>query len=194
MKMGKVEKLFVNSTKHTKQVAKNAARLLSYANPQPQQRYLDLGCGNGAAPIYLAQRYKLLATGVDVDSEQIEAATAASVGVMNVRFLTLDGVKLPFADHSFDIVSTFKVTHHIANWQDALTELARVLKPGGYFVYSDIVVPRWLASIGSSLVKKRLGFPNVPALAAFIEQHRLAELHLKQTAVLYEGVFRKEVA
>jgi SAM-dependent methyltransferase len=194
MKMGKVEKLFVNSANHTKQVAQNAERLLSYANPQPQQRYLDLGCGNGAAPIYLAQKYNLLATGVDVDYEQIEAATAASVGVMNVRFLTLDGVELPFADQEFDIVSTFKVTHHIANWQDALAELARVLKPGGYFVYSDIVVPRWVASIGSALVKKRLGFPNVPALRAFIAQNSLAELHLKETPVLYEGVFRKEAA
>jgi Methyltransferase domain len=37
----------------------------------------------------------------------------------NVRFLTVDGTKLPFDDNEFDFVATHMVTHHIPDWQNA---------------------------------------------------------------------------
>jgi tRNA1(Val) A37 N6-methylase TrmN6 len=76
MRMGRFEKRFVNSAGHSRRVAEHAVQLLQAANPQPGQRLLDVGCGNGAAPIHAAKTLGLAVTGVDVDVEQIEAAAA----------------------------------------------------------------------------------------------------------------------
>ena len=141
MKMGVLEKLFVNSAGHSQSVGRRAEQLVRLANPQAGQRYLDVGTGNGAAPIYLARRYGLEATGVDVDPDQIALAEQASLGLPNVHFFTQDGTLLPFGDAQFDIASAFRVAHHIPNWQAALSEMVRVLKPAGHFVFADLLVP-----------------------------------------------------
>ncbi len=54
MKMGKFEKLFVNRPGRTRRVAEHAERMLRLAGFVPRQSYLDFGCGNGAAALYLA--------------------------------------------------------------------------------------------------------------------------------------------
>ncbi|MGC4087226.1 MAG: class I SAM-dependent methyltransferase [Polyangiaceae bacterium] len=73
--------------------------------------------------------------GVDVESERIEEAraAAASHGVSNVEYQLYDGERLPFADHSFDCVVSFEVLEHTRDDRFALSEIARVLKPGGLF-------------------------------------------------------------
>ena len=78
MEMGRFEKRFVNSASHGRRVADHAVELLQTANPQPGLRLLDVGCGNGTALIHVAKTLRLAATGVDVDTEQIEAAAALS--------------------------------------------------------------------------------------------------------------------
>lgn len=193
MKMGKLEKLFVNSEGHSQSVNQRAQELLSYAEPAPGQRYLDVGTGNGAAAIGMARAYQLEAVGVDVDAAQIRLARAASNGLEQVRFMTLDGRELPFDDGAFDIVSAFKVTHHIPNWEAALAEMIRVLKPGGHFVYSDLMAPRWLAVVGGRLVKEA-GYPTAAALAEVAAAQNLALVHASKRLFLYDAVYRKDAA
>jgi ubiquinone/menaquinone biosynthesis C-methylase UbiE len=177
MKMGKLEKIFVNNPGHSKQVSRYAEKFFAFIDTKPKQKYLDVGCGNGAAPTHLARKYHLNVTGIDVDPEQIQLAEAHSRDVDNVRFRTIDGTQLPFEDNEFDIVSTFKATHHIPDWPGALAEMLRVLKPNGYFIYADFVYPKWLAAIGRKLVKNNAGFPTVEALNLFIEENHLARVH-----------------
>jgi SAM-dependent methyltransferase len=183
MKMGKLEKMFVNSPGHSERVSNYADKFLTFVEVKPNQKYLDVGCGNGAAPTYLARKYHLNVTGIDVDPEQIQLAEANSRDVDNVRFLTIDGTQLPFEDNEFDIVSTFKTTHHIPNWPDALAEMLRVLKPNGYFIYADFVYPEWLAFIGRKLVKNKVGFPTVEELNLFIEENHLARVHWSKSLI-----------
>ena len=94
MKMGWFEKLFVNSAGHSQRVAQHAERLVRLADPGPGQRLLDVGCGNGATPVHLARTFRLEATGVDVDPEQIEAATRRADGLARARFLVVDTTTL----------------------------------------------------------------------------------------------------
>ena len=122
MKMGKIEKLFVNNEVHSRQVSQHLERLLQHVEVQTGQTFLDVGCGNGAAPIHLARTYGLVVTGIDVDPEQVALAQARSANVQNARFLTIDGTQLPFGEGEFDIVATNKVMHHIGNWSDAVAE------------------------------------------------------------------------
>jgi len=191
MKMGNLEKVFVNSASHSQNVSHHAERLLGYIQFEPGQHYLDVGCGNGAAPIHIAKKFHLCVTGVDVDPEQIETALASSQGMSQVCFRTLDGTQLPFEDEAFDIVFTNKVTHHIPNWPDALAEMLRVLKGGGYFIYSDLVFPALLATLGESMAGNWFGFPTRQALDTFMLKNGLAAIHLSARTVHYEGVFQK---
>ncbi len=193
MKMGKIEKLFVNSPSHSQQVSQHAEKLLKLVNFEAGQKYLDVGCGNGAAPIYLAKKYRLDVTGIDVDPDQIRRAEASSQIIDRARFLTVDGIQLPFEDHEFHIVSTNKVTHHIPNWQDAVTEMIRVLKPGGYFIYADLVYPNWLAGIGNTVAKNYAGFPTAEALNLLLTEYNLSKIHRSTSPVHYEAVYQKSI-
>jgi ubiquinone/menaquinone biosynthesis C-methylase UbiE len=193
MKMGKLEKLFVNSSGHSREVAGHAEKMLGRIPVLPGQKYLDVGSGNGAAPIAVAQRFGLEVTGVDIDPEQIALARAAAQGVPGVRFMTLDGRSLPFDDGEFDIVFSNKVTHHIANWGEALAEMVRVLKPGGYLLYSDLALPAPLAQLGEAIAGAWYGFPNQQAIEAFAAEHGLEAIWQSARPLHFSGVFRKEV-
>ena len=190
MKMGNFEKHFINSADHRRRVARNAENMLQYVDWEDGGRYLDFGCGVGAAPIHLARNYPLDVTGVDVDPEQIQIARTASSEISNVRFLTNTGTSLPFDDHAFDIVATNKVMHHIPNWIDALEELHRVLAPGGYLIYSDLVYPTFLANIGSALLSNRGGFPTKDEISAFLSERSYSRIHLSSGGLQFAGVFQ----
>jgi ubiquinone/menaquinone biosynthesis C-methylase UbiE len=183
MKMGKLEKLFVNSAGHSRSVSRHAEKLLRYTGFEPKQRYLDVGCGNGSAPIHIAKSFGLDVTGVDVDPEQIQAAEASSQGLPNARFMTVDSIQLPFEDGEFDIVATNKVMHHIPNWEDAVAEMLRVLKPGGYLIYSDLVFPGPIAQLGASLLGNLSGFPTRKALNSIVAQNDLTAIRLSTSPV-----------
>jgi ubiquinone/menaquinone biosynthesis C-methylase UbiE len=191
MKMGKLEKLFVNSIGHSRNVARHAEKLLRHVPVQPGQSYLDVGCGNGAAPIAVAQTFGLKVTGVDIDSEQIALAQAAALEVPGTQFMTMDGRSLPFEHSRFDIVFSNKVTHHIPDWQAALAEMVRVLKADGHLLYSDLALPAPLARLGEAIAGSRVGFPSRPAIETFAEQNRLIAVWQTASPFHFTGIFRK---
>jgi ubiquinone/menaquinone biosynthesis C-methylase UbiE len=141
MKMQTWEKRFVNGQRHSSRVARQAEDRLRPLHPRAGQRLLDVGCGNGAAAIHLATTLGLDVVGVDIDPDQISDATLAAANTPSVRFLVADATDLPFPDGQFDLVYTNKTTHHIPDWHQAITDMVRVLKPGGHLVYTDFVAP-----------------------------------------------------
>ena len=190
MKMTKFEKFFVNSAGRSQRVAEYAERMLRLVGFAAGQSYLDFGCGNGAAAVHLASKLDLKVTGIDVDPEQIEAAWEMSEQTTNVRFLTADGSKLPFDDNEFDFVATHMVTHHIPDWQNALHQMLRVLKPNGYLIYKDFALPKWVASLGKK-ISKSLGYLTPEDLNRFAQENHLAVVHLARSFNKYEAVWRK---
>jgi len=110
---------------------------------------LDVGCGSGALTIACAKRNPQgRMVGCDVwgpenaaFSQALCEANAAAEGVDNVTFREGDAVKLPFADESFDAVTSNYVYHNIMgrNKQQLLLETLRVLKKGGVFAIHDIM-------------------------------------------------------
>jgi ubiquinone/menaquinone biosynthesis C-methylase UbiE len=180
MKMGHVEKLFVNSDRHSSRVAAQAEERIRPARPKPGQRLLDVGCGNGKAAISLTHAFSLEVTGVDVDPDQIKAANQVAADLPDAHFLVADATQLPLPDDEFDIVYTNKTTHHIPNWPQAIAEMARVLKPGGYLVYSDFATP-----LGDRL-PTRQGIEEATAAAGLeLTRHTHSPFH-------YAGYFKKE--
>jgi ubiquinone/menaquinone biosynthesis C-methylase UbiE len=141
MEMRRLEKRFVNSQAHSARVATRAEQFVRMTDPRSGQRLLDVGCGNGAAALHLATTFRLSVIGVDIDPAQIATATTSAGPLPRVSFITADAAALPFADGEFDLVYSNKTTHHIHDWQRAFSEMLRVLKPGGYLIYSDFVAP-----------------------------------------------------
>ena len=183
----------MNRSKHAKRVIARAEKLLHFANVKEKQNFLEVGCGNGATSRYFAKKYLLNVTGTDVDSEQIQLAQENIDDIPNIRFLEADATNLPFGDDDFDIVLSFQVMHHISNWLDALKEIKRVLKPMGYFIYVDLLYPKWTAKIGK-MFKHNYGITTLHDLSSFVEKNNFSTIHssLSQSLIFnhYEAVYQ----
>jgi ubiquinone/menaquinone biosynthesis C-methylase UbiE len=188
--VNRVEKFLVNSRLRSRSVARHAEQMLRLIEIIPGARYLDVGCGNGAAAIHLARRFGLRITGIDADPGQIAAARAAGRDLPSAQFLVADARRLPFPAGSFRIVATNKTTHHIPEWGPAFLEMARVVAPGGYLIYCDFVVPERIAAAGARLIPG-LGWPTQARLQELAGGAGLACVHERRRLVNYDAVWRK---
>ena len=112
---------------------------------------LDVGCGSGALSIAVAKRNPgAQVVGVDLwgpeyasFSQELCESNAVAEGVSNTSFKPGDARSLPFADESFDAVTSNFVYHNItgANKQALLRETLRVLRKGGSFAIHDLMGP-----------------------------------------------------
>jgi ubiquinone/menaquinone biosynthesis C-methylase UbiE len=103
------------------------ALVRSYVTPQTQ--VMDLGCGRGGV-VELFWRDVKLAVGLDPDAPSLTEHHTRGMQVIRGR-----GEHLPFADRSFDLVVCLWVLEHVQSPEDVLTEVHRVLRPGGHFVF-----------------------------------------------------------
>ena len=93
---------------------------------------LDVGCNTG----YGTLRFVTVAgrvAGVDVSPRAIEAAVQRATDG-RPEFQVTDGTTLPFADGSFDLVTSFQVIEHLEDPITYLHELRRVVRPGGEII------------------------------------------------------------
>lgn len=188
MRMSDFEKHFVNSTSHTQRVAGHACQLLACIDYSSCSQYLDVGCGVGTAAREIAATSELSVTGIDVDPEQIEIAKSGAVRP-NLHYKVMDAANLKFADGTFDIVASRMATHHIPNWKQALSEMARVLRPGGYLIYSDFVLPAWLAKPASLF--RSVGFPTTTALRGVTDTAGLIAVYESHQFGKVDQIWRK---
>ena len=116
--------------------------MLAAAGLRGGERVLDAGCGAGhTALAFAAGAAEVIA--VDLTEAMLAQGRklAATRGLSNISFKRGDVEKLPFADSSFDIVTSRYSAHHYPHPHTALREFARVLKPGGMLLLADVVAP-----------------------------------------------------
>ncbi|GAC1523737.1 MAG: bifunctional 3-demethylubiquinone 3-O-methyltransferase/2-octaprenyl-6-hydroxy phenol methylase [Ktedonobacteraceae bacterium] len=111
-----------------------------------QQEILEVGCGGGLVCEQLARR-KALMVGLDPSSGALGTACShaqqAGFG-QNIYYMQGIAERMPFADGSFSAIVCLDVLEHVQDLQATIAEIARVLAPGGVFVF-DTINRTWLA-------------------------------------------------
>lgn len=176
-------------TRWRKLVAKRLRPSLS----SPDARALDVACGTGDLSLALIAATGARVTGLDFCRPMLEhAARKASDGAAErPAFIEGDALRLPFGDETFDAVTIAFGLRNLASVERGLSELLRVLKPGGracILEFSKPVVPgfsalfqfyftRVLPRIGGLISGSSAAYEYLPAsVSSFPDQKRLAAL------------------
>jgi ubiquinone/menaquinone biosynthesis C-methylase UbiE len=145
---------------------------------------LDVGCGVGATPCWLAKNIGCRVMGVDIKEKMVERARERAERehvTGRVEFRVADAQDLPFEDNLFDTVITESVTAFPKDKQKAVDEYARVTRPGGYVGLNEST---WL---------KVPPPPEVVAWAAQDVGASVSPLTLEAWTGLLEGAGLKEI-
>src|SRR6266853_4823768 len=114
-----------------------------------EARVLDLCCGTGDLAISLNLGYCARVTGVDFAHSMLVRARKKSARLHSktlaqlrpIRYVEADALRLPFANESFDLVTTSFGFRNLANYEAGLREIQRVLKPGGTIAILEFTEP-----------------------------------------------------
>lgn len=102
------------------------------------KRALDIGCGGG----FLAEEFAKIGcvvSGIDPSGPTITQAEAHAVETgLTIDYRTASGEAIPFADTTFDIAYCCDVLEHVTDLDRVIAETARVLKPGGIYLFDTI--------------------------------------------------------
>ena len=115
------------------------SRLVAMADPRPGIVALDLASGTGDIALALAARGSRV-VGLDITLRMLQLAREKA-GSGEVAFVTGDMMALPFPDASFDLVTTGYGIRNVPRIDQAVSEIRRVLRPGGQFLSLDFNRP-----------------------------------------------------
>ena len=102
---------------------------------------LELGCGRGAGAVLIRKIFQpAVLQAMDLDLQMIRRGRAyISKGEREeISFYVADVMRIPARSGSLDAVFGFGVLHHVPDWESALKEIVRVLKPGGVYYLEEI--------------------------------------------------------
>jgi tocopherol O-methyltransferase len=119
-------------------------RLAAYAQIQPGNSLLDVGCGMGASSIHLARSRDCRTLGITISPLQCywAALSARCLGAgRQAKFLCADAEQFSSPPHSFDVVWSIECTEHLFDKPGFFARAARWLKPGG-----RMAICAWLAA------------------------------------------------
>jgi SAM-dependent methyltransferase len=178
------------------------------------RRVLDVGCGPGELTERFAKELGADVQAVDISPRMVELTAARGIEAQ-----VADVENLPFGDGEFDCVFAGWVLYHVPNLQRAITECARVLKPGGRLVASsfcdDNIVELWelipgalprepltftstngadllrphFATVEQRDVRATLVFPDTESMRTFVAS-TIDRAHLAPLVPETEGPFR----
>jgi len=167
---------------------------------RPDARVLDLCCGTGDLALSLAATGKARVIGADfahpmlIRAKEKSASALGSCAHRDVHAISLceaDALRLPFADCSFDLITTAFGFRNLANYEAGLREILRVLKPGGTLAILEFTEPpagflgglyRWyfrnvLPRLGGLISGDRSAYTYLPAsVSRFFRPAELSSL------------------
>ena len=126
--------------------------------PVEKSTVLELGCGRGRGTAILFDTFNPWRLDA-IDSREDSVKKAADylypdyqdkVFVKQMKFSQIDA-----ADEKYDIVFDFFNLHHTQNWRKAVSEISRVLKPGGYYAFGQVYESQIKDYVTKNLLKRK---------------------------------------
>ena len=150
MLLNSVEKFLMNNPiRSLVQWRHEAAMMERLGGKLTGQRVLEIGCGRGVGTEIILERFaagEVHAFDLDPDMVRLARKRLSPYPAERVRLFVGDAENIEAADDSFDAVVDFDIIHHCPNWQRAVAEVRRVLKPGGKFFFEEVTkqaLDRW---------------------------------------------------
>jgi SAM-dependent methyltransferase len=133
--------------------------------PVQRDRALDVGCGRGELLALLASQFEDV-RGIDIDNTMREAASSRCAGLTNV---TVEATPLDKVAGPVDVVTMVAVLHHL-DAEKALSDVRRLLAPGGRFLSVGLAPPATLTDhawdLASMVTNPAIGYVKHPWVSA----------------------------
>jgi ubiquinone/menaquinone biosynthesis C-methylase UbiE len=139
------------------------------------KRVLEVGCGHGGGASYLTRALRPASyTGLDLNRDAI-AFCRKRHRLPDVEFVHGDAEKLPFSDQTFDAVINVESSAAYPHLPRFLAEVARVLRPGGHFLYTDLRprsdIAEWEAALGGAPLRMLSQQDIIPQVVRGLEKN-----------------------
>jgi demethylmenaquinone methyltransferase/2-methoxy-6-polyprenyl-1,4-benzoquinol methylase len=174
---------------------KRTARAFAPILSRAEARVLDVCCGTGDMAFALQKQAEAASiTGADFSHPMLRLAVAKSVAGRRLSWVESDALSLPFADETFDLVTSAFGFRNLADYDAGLREIFRVLKPGGqygilefsdppgwkgrfYNLYFRSILPR----VGRLISGSRAAYSYLPASVARFPSPEEMMARMRQT-------------
>jgi MPBQ/MSBQ methyltransferase len=133
--------------------------LVGFADLSNGQTVLDVGCGFGGALEAVGKWRDMALTGVNIDPRQLDICRGLPMSGNNLSLVAADACALPFRSGSFDRVLCIEAMFHFRSREIFMREAANVLRGGGRFVLSDILLrnPESRAPLSAAAIETIIG-------------------------------------
>jgi cyclopropane fatty-acyl-phospholipid synthase-like methyltransferase len=175
MKLTRFERSFMNSSRHAGHTRRTAQALFERMELPENPVCLEIGCGQGALARLLVEHFDARVIATDYDPQQVAVARERLSDLDGkVELHVVDARAMPFDGAQFDAVFSFGILHHILRgWRQAVAETARVLRPAGWFVVTEVVAVNAVEQLSKRLL------PGLDLLGATALRTCLAENGLR---------------
>jgi fatty-acid O-methyltransferase len=172
------------------------------------KRVLEVSCGHGGGASYLMRTLGPASyTGLDLNPVGLDFCRRKHQ-LPGLEFVEGNAEKLPFPDQSFDVVINVEASHCYPRFARFLDEVARVLRPGGHFLYADVrrrpELAKWEEELGDApmrLISKRvineqvaLGVEKIYPVTLFKQARLQASFAFAIWMILYRRLLNNDVS
>lgn len=158
MKLNPVEKALMNNPVRALIQRRYEAALMERLGRRVEgQRVLEVGCGRGVGTEIIFKRFGAREVhAFDLDPDMVARASdrLSAYPPDRLKLFVGDATAIEEPDGAFDAVFDFAIIHHIPNWKDAVSEIARVLKAEGLFFFEEVTsyaLGRWFYVCGMTV-------------------------------------------
>lgn len=148
------------------------------------KKVVEIGSGRGGGASYLARYHKPESViGLDFSNRAVELSKRLHKGVEGLGFRQGDAENMPFDSATFDVLINVESSHCYGDMPAFVSEVVRVLKPGGYFAWVDIRGPDMLVKTEKALAHESLKLVHDDVISAGVVRALDAAADRKQQAI-----------